>query len=73
MNDYYDPALKDYRLSEIEKINDGRFTFVKGNLADKVLVDNLFRENKFDVVVNLAAQAGVREIQYRSSGCVYRI
>ncbi|MSA01734.1 NAD-dependent epimerase/dehydratase family protein [Lactonifactor sp. BIOML-A3] len=60
MNDYYDPALKDYRLSEIEKINDGRFTFVKGNLADKELITNLFKTHNFNVVVNLAAQAGVR-------------
>lgn len=60
MNDYYDPKLKDYRLEEIEKINDGRFTFVKGNLADKELINSLFETHHFDVVVNLAAQAGVR-------------
>jgi len=60
MNDYYDPALKDYRLSEIEKMESGRFEFVKGNLADKELIEKLFTEKKFDVVVNLAAQAGVR-------------
>lgn len=60
VNDYYDPALKDYRLSEIEKMESGRFTFVKGNLADKELVERVFTENEFDIVVNLAAQAGVR-------------
>lgn len=60
VNDYYDPALKDYRLSEIEKMETGRFEFVRGNLADKALIDGLFEEKKFDVVVNLAAQAGVR-------------
>lgn len=60
MNDYYDPALKEYRLSEIEKLNTNRFVFVKGNLADKALIDSLFTTYHFDVVVNLAAQAGVR-------------
>lgn len=60
MNDYYDPALKEYRLGEIEKLNTNRFTFVKGNLADKALIDSLFTTYHFDVVVNLAAQAGVR-------------
>lgn len=60
VNDYYDPALKEYRLSEIEKMESGRFIFVKGNLADKELIEKLFAEYGFDVVVNLAAQAGVR-------------
>lgn len=60
MNDYYDPALKEYRLSEIEKLNTKRFTFVKGNLADKALVDSLFSTYYFDVVVNFASRAGVR-------------
>ena len=63
-NDYYDVSLKDYRLAEIEKLSenypDSKWTFIKGNLADKALVDNTFAEYKFDVVVNLAAQAGVR-------------
>lgn len=57
VNDYYDPALKEYRLSLIK---DERFTFVKGNLADKALIDEMFNNYKFDIVVNLAAQAGVR-------------
>ncbi len=64
LNDYYDPALKDYRLAEIEaeaaKHPDSRWIFVKGNLADKALIDSLFAEYGFSVVVNLAAQAGVR-------------
>lgn len=59
MNDYYEVSLKEYRLSEIKKMN-GDFTFVKGNLADKELVNKIFEEYKPQVVVNLAAQAGVR-------------
>ena len=59
MNDYYDPALKEFRLSQIEKLN-GKWTFVRGDIADKALIDKLFAEYNFDVVVNLAAQAGVR-------------
>ena len=63
-NDYYDPALKDYRLGEIateaEKHPTSKWIFVKGNLADKALIDSLFAEYRFSVVVNLAAQAGVR-------------
>ena len=73
MNDYYDPKLKEYRLSIIEKAaadaeeragaaGDApvRHVFVKGSIGDKALVDRLFAEYHFDVVVNLAAQAGVR-------------
>lgn len=63
-NDYYDVSLKDYRLTKIEKLAgqypNSKWTFIKGNLADKCLVDKTFAEYKFDVVVNLAAQAGVR-------------
>ena len=59
VNDYYDVRLKEWRLQQIEK-EGGRWTFVKGNLADKPLIDSLFEEHKFDIVVNLAAQAGVR-------------
>ncbi len=63
-NDYYDVSLKYYRLSEIEKLAaeypQSKWTFIKGNLADKVLIDKIFGDYKFDVVVNLAAQAGVR-------------
>ena len=64
LNDYYDPSLKEYRLSVIQKKADTAerhtYKFVKGDLADKALIDSLFEENHFDIVVNLAAQAGVR-------------
>ena len=84
MNDYYDPTLKEYRLSVIAnaaviptkrsawrdltdfstplEMTGGpvAFHFVKGDLADKALIDSLFEKYHFDVVVNLAAQAGVR-------------
>ena len=62
LNDYYDPTLKDYRLSVIEKAKPAgiEYEFVKGDLADKTLIDGLFEKYHFDVVVNLAAQAGVR-------------
>ena len=64
VNDYYDVSLKEYRLKEIENLAkthpNSKWTFIKGNLADKSLIDNLFNEYKPDVVVNLAAQAGVR-------------
>ena len=59
LNDYYDVALKEYRLKEIEGLN-GDFTFIKGNIADRALIDSLFDTYKFSIVVNLAAQAGVR-------------
>ena len=59
LNDYYDLALKEYRLKEIESLN-GDFTFIKGNIADRALIDSLFDTYKFNIVVNLAAQAGVR-------------
>ncbi|MBQ3133416.1 MAG: GDP-mannose 4,6-dehydratase [Clostridia bacterium] len=63
MNDYYDPAIKEYRLSKIEEKaqeTGALWDFAYGNIADKALIDSLFSEYKFDVVVNLAAQAGVR-------------
>lgn len=64
VNDYYDVSIKEYRLAQIEKCAAGHsessYKFVKGNLADKALVDALFAEHRFDIVVNLAAQAGVR-------------
>ena len=63
MNDYYDPSLKEYRLKVIEeeaKKTDVEHVFVKGTIADKGLIDKLFEQYEFDVVVNLAAQAGVR-------------
>ncbi len=58
MNDYYDVNIKEYRLKELKKFNN--FIFVKGNLADKELIENIFKEYKPEIVVNLAAQAGVR-------------
>ena len=60
MNDYYDVRLKEWRLEQINQVADGRFTFVRGDIADKSLVNNLFEQYGFAVVVNLAAQAGVR-------------
>ena len=58
MNAYYDVALKEFRLNELAKYP--TFTFVKGNIADKALITELFEKYKPAVVVNLAAQAGVR-------------
>lgn len=58
MNDYYDVKIKEARLSELEVFDN--YTFIKGNLADKELINKLFEDYKPSVVVNLAAQAGVR-------------
>ena len=64
MNDYYDISLKEYRLGEINALAKEKsasvWQFVKGNIADKDLLNAIFDEHRFDVVVNLAAQAGVR-------------
>lgn len=60
LNDYYDVGLKHHRLAEIEEAARGNWRFVRGNLADRALLEHLFAESKFDIVVNLAAQAGVR-------------
>ena len=69
LNSYYDPSLKHYRLKQIEQkyqsviLSEAKnleYQFVEGNIADKELVDKLFAQYKFDIVVNLAAQAGVR-------------
>lgn len=64
MNDYYDVSIKEWRLSEIqkyaEKHPDSTWTFIKGNIANKSLIDSIFHDYKPDIVVNLAAQAGVR-------------
>lgn len=63
-NDYYDVRLKDYRLAEIEKLaaeySNSKWEFVLGSIADKTLMDSLFKKYRPEVVVNLAAQAGVR-------------
>lgn len=64
MNDYYDVSIKEYRLKQIEKLAEehpeSTWKFIKGSISDKVLIDSLFKEYKPNVVVNLAAQAGVR-------------
>ena len=63
MNDYYDPALKEYRLDLIEeaaKVSPVKHIFIKGSIAEKALVDQIFANYKPSIVVNLAAQAGVR-------------
>ena len=58
MNDYYDVSLKEYRLKELEQFSN--FKFIKGNIADKDLVNKIFADYRPSIVVNLAAQAGVR-------------
>lgn len=63
INDYYDVSIKEYRLKEIESAvseKSQNWTFIKGNIADKALIDKIFSEYSPSVVVNLAAQAGVR-------------
>ncbi len=64
LNSYYDVSLKEYRLKEIEMVSRKQpsvsYQFVKGDLADKAIIENIFAIHKFDIVVNLAAQAGVR-------------
>ena len=57
LNDYYDVSLKEARLKMLQNKN---FKFIKGDISDKAFIDKLFNEHKFDIVVNLAAQAGVR-------------
>lgn len=63
MNDYYDVSLKEYRLQELAKVaaaSESRWTFIRGNIADKALMEEIFAKYKPSIVVNLAAQAGVR-------------
>lgn len=64
LNDYYDVSIKTWRLEQIEalagKHPESKWTFVKGDIADKATIDGIFEAHKPDVVVNLAAQAGVR-------------
>lgn len=61
MNGYYDVGIKEYRLQMLREADtEGRFEFVRGDVADADLVESLFAEHRFDVVVHLAAQAGVR-------------
>ena len=58
MNDYYDVRIKEARLAELQKFEN--YTFIKGNLADKALINSIFEQYHTDIVVNLGAQAGVR-------------
>lgn len=63
MNDYYDVSLKEYRLQELAKVaaaSENQWTFIRGNIADKALIKEIFATYKPSIVVNLAAQAGVR-------------
>lgn len=64
LSNYYESSLKEYRLrSIVQKIRENsrhQYVFVKGNIADKIFVNKLFENYKFDIVVNMAAQAGVR-------------
>lgn len=64
MNDYYDVSIKEYRLQQIEQLvaehPDSNWTFIRGNIADKALINETFAQYKPQIVVNLAAQAGVR-------------
>lgn len=61
LNSYYDPGIKEARLDMLAEMDsEGRFAFVRGDLCDAALIERLFAERNFDVVVNLAAQAGVR-------------
>jgi len=64
MNDYYDVAIKEYRLNQLKEVSedkkDNEWIFVKGNIADRECVDHIFKTYSPDIVVNLAAQAGVR-------------
>lgn len=64
LNNYYDISIKEYRLNQIENLSkeysDSSWTFIKGSIADKELIDKVFKEYKPEIVVNLAAQAGVR-------------
>lgn len=60
MNDYYDVSIKEYRLAEIEKLAQSNWDFVRGNIADKTPVTEIFEKYRPEIVVNLAAQAGVR-------------
>lgn len=58
LNDYYDVSLKQYRLKKLEKYNN--FLFIKGDLSDELLINNIFKEYHPNIIINLAAQAGVR-------------
>lgn len=59
LNDYYDVSIKEWRLRQLEEFGDS-FIFIKGNIADKSIIESIFQRYKPEIVVNLAAQAGVR-------------
>lgn len=69
MNDYYDVRIKEARLAELQKFEN--YTFIKGNLADKALINSIFGQHHPDIVVNLGAQAGVR-YSITNPGCLHR-
>lgn len=64
VNDYYDVSIKEYRLNRLDRLAEektaAKWSFVRGSIADRKLVEELFEQHRFQVVVNLAAQAGVR-------------
>ena len=64
LNDYYDVSIKEYRLQQLNEIakvkTENQWIFIKGNIADKNAIDEIFKTYQPDVVINLAAQAGVR-------------
>jgi nucleoside-diphosphate-sugar epimerase len=66
LNDYYDVSLKEYRVQEIPKVAHGypqnKWEFVKGDIAAKALINELFAKHHFDIAVNLAAQAGCKQL-----------
>ena len=73
MNDYYDVSIKEWRLQEIDKAackSSCSYKFIKGDLADKALIDSIFEEYKPTIVVNLAAQAGVRYSITNPDACI---
>lgn len=73
VNDYYDVSIKEWRLSEIEKAaaeSSCSYHFIKGDLADRAVIDRLFADYKPTVVVNLAAQAGVRYSITNPDACI---
>ncbi len=60
MSDYYDVSLKEYRLKQIDKCSNGRYKFIRGDIADKKFINTAFEQYRPQIVVNFAAQAGVR-------------
>ena len=77
MNDYYDVSIKEYRLRKIEELadshRDSQWIFIKGSIADRCGVESIFKEYEPSVVVNLAAQAGVRYSKIGRASCRERV